>query len=99
MPAVHGSSPFWGQTGTLLCTAGAALQPVPLGVSCQSGSPSREPPAMVPGCEDRENDPMLEQEADHYFLPHRLQAASWGIIWENNGPFLPLISLTLGHVQ
>lgn len=52
--------------------------------------PSTELPAKVPGCEEGENIPVPGQEANQHFLLHQLQAASWGVIWENNGPFLPL---------
>lgn len=84
-----------GADGTELCTAGTATQPFQLGAKGVPLLPpqpaSRELPAKVPGCEDGGNIPVPGQEADQHFLLHQLQAASWGIIRENNGPFLPLI--------
>lgn len=102
--AVRGSSPLREQMGTLSGTAGAAPWLFQLGAKGLPLPPSpsrhsREPPDVVPGCRDRENVPALGQEADQHFLLHRLQAASWGIIWENNGPFLPLVLLTPGYAQ
>lgn len=83
----------------LLCAADTAPWLFQLGTKwlpCYHSPHGRELLATVPGCGDGEIIPAPEQEAYQHFLLHRLQAASWGIIWENNSPFLPPMP---GHAQ
>lgn len=76
----------WGHRHALQALHRSPSSWVPRGLPCHPGPPGREPPAAVPSYGDGENMPAPGQEADQHFLPHWLQAASWGIIWENNGP-------------